>query len=366
MVNVHIHWGDSPELSPTMRNPSADNLPSLSSTCPTTDATENTSSGSHESPSLSNHASDLQPRATKRPLTSKANEEAVRAAKQHIRSKLREDWTWPPPTSSSSSYPPDALFDCEDAIAEWRERDSDSSLASTPQEHTRDPYRYDSPDSLHQPLLSRRRKRKRRLKEEMEWNDGLRIYIERRDAWAGARTRPRTPTPLPPPSAPVIDSPFQSPYLQSRPPPTNNGTPSTVAPPPASPRTLVPVAPPILPPDHPIRATVQPATYPQIYSKIIIQGLAPTVPINLKDVVSSLVVGWKKDGEWPPKSEAEKAGLAHHAAVGVGEGMGMGMGMGSQPRKAVRRSVGKVKRALGFGVGNGEGQAGEEEEGKPF
>lgn len=83
-------------------------------------------------------------------------------------------------------------------------------------------------------------------------------------------------------------------------------------------------------------------------------------------MVSSLVVGWKKDGEWPPKSEAEKAGLAHHAAVGVGEGMGMGMGMGSHPRKAVRRSVGKVKRALGFGFGNGEGQGGEEEEGKPF
>ena len=321
-----------------MQTSLADHLPSLSSTCPTTDVTENTSSGSHETSSLSNHVSDLQPKPTKRPVTSKANEEAVRAAKQQIRSKLREDWTWPP----TSSSPPGTL-DSEDTIAEWRERDSDSSLASTPQDPNPDPYKYDSPDALHQPLLSRKRKRKRRLREEMEWNDGLRTYVERRDAWAGARTRPRTPPPA-----------FESPYSQALPP--TNGNASTTP----SPRTLVPVAPPILPPNHPIRATVQPATYPQIYSKIIIQGLAPTVPINLKDVVSSLVVGWKKDGEWPPKSDAEKASLAQAAALGEGTGMVMG----AHPRKAVRRSVGKVKRALGFG--NNEDLGGDEGEGKPF
>ena len=178
----------------------------------------------------------------------------------------------------------------------------------------------------------------------MEWNEGLRTYVERRDAWSGARIRPRTP-----PQA--SRSPFESPYLQAQPP--TNGSSS----PPPSPRTLVPVAPPILPPDHPIRATVQPATYPQIYSKIIVHGLAPTVPINLKDVVSALVSGWKKDGEWPPKSEAEKASQAQAAA-------GEGMGMGAHPRKAVKRSVGKVKKVFGFG--HGEDDGGEEEEGKPF
>ena len=184
----------------------------------------------------------------------------------------------------------------------------------------------------------------------MEWNEGLRTYAERRDAWTGANTRPITP----PPS---FTSPFESPYAQERPP--TNGT-TTSEPP--SPCTLVPVAPPILPPDHLIRAAVQPATYPSIYSKIVVQGLAPAVPINLKDVVNSLVTGWKKDGEWPPKSDAEKASQAQ---AGAGEGMGMGMGMGAHhPRKAVRRSVGKVKRVLGFG--HGENGGGEEEEGKPF
>lgn len=325
--------------SPQMQNSSAHHLPSLSSTCPTTDTTENTSSGGHETPSLSNHGSDLQPRATKRPVTSKVNDEAVRAAKKQIRSKLREDWTWPP-----TSSPLDTL-DSPDAICEWRERESDSSLASTLEDFNPDSYKYDSPDSLHQPVFSRKRKRKRRLREEMEWNEGLRTYVERRDAWAGARTRPRTPPP-------ISKYPMESPYSQSR--SATNGPAS----PPPSPHTVVPIPPPILPPTHPIRATVQPATYPQIYSKIVLQGLAPTVPINLKDVVISLVAGWKKDGDWPPKSESERASQAQAAAGGEG------LGMGAHPRKAVKRSVGKVKRVLGFGHGEDEG--GEEEEGKPF
>lgn len=343
MVNVHIHWDSSPEESSPMQNSSADNLPSLSSTCPTTDSTENTSSGGHETPSLSNNVSHLQPRATRRSVASKVNDEAVRIAKQQIRSKLRDDWTWPP-----TSFPSDAL-DFPDAISEWRERDSDSSVASTPQGSSPDPYKYDSPDSLHQPVLSSKRKKRRRRKEEMEWNEGLRIYAERRDAWTGARIRPRTPPPTP-------KSPFESPYAQAR--PHTDGTTST----PPSPRTVTPIAPPILPPDHPIRATVQPATYPQIYNKIIIQGLAPTVPINLKHIVNSLVVGWKKDGDWPPKSDAEKASQAQVAVAG--EGMGTGMVIGAHPGKAVRRSVGKVKRVLGFG--HGEDDGGKEEEGKPF
>lgn len=338
MVNVQIHWSSSlEELSP-MQNSSADKLLSLSSTCPTTDTTENTSSGGHETPSLSNHGSDLHPKSIKKPVTSKVNDEAVRTAKKQIRSKLREDWTWPP-----TSSPPDALDSPDDSL-EWRERDSDSSLASTPQDPNPDPYKYDGPDSLNQPVLSRKRKRKRRLREEMEWNEGLKTYVERRDAWAGAMKRPRTPPP-------AFKSPFESPYSPARP-PTN----STASPPP-SPRTFIPVAPPILPPDHPIRTTVQPATYPQIYSAIVVKGLAPTVPINLQDVINSLVAGWKKDGEWPPKSDAEIAAQAKAADKEK-------TGLNAHPRKAVRRSVGKVKRALGFG--HGEDEAGDEEEGKHF
>lgn len=343
MVSVHIHWDNNLGNIPTLHM-----LPSLSSTYPTTDIKENASSSGHETLSLSNRlsVSDHKPRAAKKMLTSKVKDEAIRFSKQQIRSKLREDWTWPPTTPSA----PDPL-DPPDTTSEWRERDSDSSIASPPRDSHPDPYKYDSPDSLHQPVLSRKRKRKRRLREEMEWNDGLRTYTERRDAWTGARTSLTLTAP-----SPTFTSPFDSPYSQSRPP--ISGTISTPSSPPT---TVVPVAPPILPPDHPVRAAVQPATYAHIYSAVIVQGLAPAVPINLKDVVNACVAGWKKDGEWPPKSDAEKALLA----AGTGEGTGTG----SLPGKAVRRSVGKVKRALGFR--NGEEEGGEEDEeddveGKPF
>ena len=346
MVSVHIHWDNTLGNIPTLHM-----LPSLSSTCPTTDTTESASSSGHETLSLSDRlsVSDLKPRAAKKMLTSKVKDEAIRFSKQQIRSKLREDWTWPPTTPSAldPSDPPDTF-------SEWRERDSDSSLPSPPRDSNPDPYKYDSPDSLHQPVLSRKRKRKRRLREEMEWNEGLRTYTERRDAWTGARTSLTLMAPSP--SSPTFTSPFDSPYSQARTP--ISGTVST----PPSPPTVVPVAPPILPPDHPVRTAVQPATYAHIYSAVIVQSLAPAVPINLKDVVSACVAGWKKDGEWPPKSEAEKAILV----AGTGEGVGMGT---VSPGKAVRRSVGKVKRALGFRHGEDEGgeeEGEEEEEGKPF
>ena len=78
------------------------------------------------------------------------------------------------------------------------------------------------------------------------------------------------------------------------------------------------------------------------------------MPINLKDVVSALVQGWKKDGEWPPKTEAEKAAGAGYGGLGVGGGDGPtmpGLGRNGEGRKAVRRSVGRVKKALGLGLG---------------
>ncbi|BDD60805.1 hypothetical protein MPDQ_002707 [Monascus purpureus] len=65
---------------------------------------------------------------------------------------------------------------------------------------------------------------------------------------------------------------------------------------------LIPIAPPILPTDHPIRASINPSLYPSIYSKVVVQGLTPTVPINLSDMTHALVQGWKADGQWPPRS----------------------------------------------------------------
>ena len=63
--------------------------------------------------------------------------------------------------------------------------------------------------------------------------------------------------------------------------------------------------------------------------------------------------GWKKDGEWPPKGTGEGEGKRGGDGNGDGEGGG---------RRAVRRSVGRVRRVLGLGAGHGNDGMGREEE----
>ena len=108
--------------------------------------------------------------------------------------------------------------------------------------------------------------------------------------------------------------------------------------------------PPILPPTNQFRELIKPSTWPLIYAQVIIKGLTPNIPINLKDIVNALVQGWKKDGEWPPKSEAEKTSAAKIGVDGYGDG-----------RMAVKKGVVRVKKALGLGggidaPGRGEGR----------
>jgi hypothetical protein len=65
--------------------------------------------------------------------------------------------------------------------------------------------------------------------------------------------------------------------------------------------SLIPVVEPLLPSSNPVRSSITPAIYSSIYSKVVVQGLTPTVPINLADVTKAMVEGWKSDGQWPPK-----------------------------------------------------------------
>jgi hypothetical protein len=108
----------------------------------------------------------------------------------------------------------------------------------------------------------------------------------------------------------------------SQPPPPPNPQPSSSSssPPPPTPISshpssslLLPLAPPLLPASHPIRARITPQSYPEIYSKIILQARTPSVPINLRTLLAALVAGWKADDEWPPKPSA---GLAAEKSLG--------------------------------------------------
>lgn len=231
----------------------------------------------------------------------------IRAAKTEILSHLREDWTYPPPPTSSPTHPRNRTTSIDTT---WRERESDSSPAHspTPPDPEHDPYRFENPDALITIAAQRSLKRKRAVRDEATHNPGLGTFIHRRDLWTGAVVMPVSP-----PSS------------------------SDEAP---DPPTLVPVPPPLVPRSNAVRAAITPAAYPSIYSKIVVQGLAPTIPVNLGDVVRAMVEGWRREGEWPPKSKE-----------GVEEEEGR-----------VRRGMGRVKRVFGMGEKEGEGE-GEGDEG---
>lgn len=194
-------------------------------------------------------------------------------------------------------------------------------------------YRFDTPDAVGPTLqaaaLAKRAKRRREIREEQSWNSGLACFNARRDAWTGAKVarvkpKPQTPSLSPTPSRRMSffrfaspTSPPLSPVLPLSPTATHTSADTTVVassdgeskePAPAGStslypiETLLPLAPPILPPANPMRASILPNAYASIYDRIVVHSMTPSCPINLADILRSCVVGWKRDGEWPPRA----------------------------------------------------------------
>lgn len=296
------------------------------------------------------------------------NDAAIRAAKVQIRENVREDWRWPP----SDSQLPNSR--CTSIETQWRERESDSSLSPSPLPEEEElspranPYRFDSPDSLLEVKGTKKRKRHNALQEELGYNTGLHTFMQRRDAWTGAIPMPQSPLDSAAEDESsdsiVAGSGSDDSDLSSLSTSTSNlSTTCNVGKPiiapsqefptlrpgeqqlgKLSPPILVPLPPPLLPPTNPIRAAISPSTYPSIYSKIVVQGLSPTIPVNLKDVVCAMVDGWKKDGEWPPK---DSEGQVYQGKDVTGNGHPGGLG--DRIEKALaKRGVGRMKRVLGL------------------
>ncbi|MCJ1229136.1 hypothetical protein MMC12_005801 [Toensbergia leucococca] len=250
-------------------------------------------------------------------------------------------WTWPP----QAPLPPNRTT----ASTPYHPRLSDSPSPSPPP--TPNPYKYDSPDSI--PSASppsspgpRKRKRHQRLCDEMAWNSGLDTWVRRRDAWTGAvdappaePLTPATPTTPTRPSSQTVITPTSPKHSSNQP----TTTTTTMTPNPYNP-PLVPHPIPLLPATNPTRAAITPRTYPSIYSKIVLQGLTPSVPINLSDLTRAIVEGWKEEGAWPPPP----GGRSAEPDVVVGGGKRKEGGL-------ARRGVGKVRRVLGL---RGEGVGG--------
>ncbi|KAI0445672.1 hypothetical protein F4803DRAFT_506926 [Xylaria telfairii] len=202
-------------------------------------------------------------------------------------------------------------------------------------------YRFETPDAVGSTVkateLARSAKRRREARAEMEWNSGLACFSARRDAWTGAkvvRVRPKsiefTPTspttkrmsfwrlsnsssPSSPTDSAAESTPGTAPLSPSGTRTSGDTTAvSSVDTEPKEPmikedssqypvQILLPIPPPLLPAANPMRASITPSSYPAIYDKIIIHALTPACPINLADVLRACVVGWKRDGEWPPR-----------------------------------------------------------------
>ncbi|KAL1835400.1 hypothetical protein VTJ49DRAFT_6813 [Mycothermus thermophilus] len=223
---------------------------------------------------------------------------------------------------------------------EWT---SDLSDSDEPQQPL-SPYRFDSPDAVgaavNSAVEAKRARRRRAVREEAKWNPGLACFEARRDAWTGARTvrmKPKPPSPVSPTSprrlsfwrhhrtqstpAPIVaasgsppapGSPVQSSATRNSTTTASEsdsgGVQRTASSDSTAPHilypvhTVVPIPPPFLPPQNPIRASIQPSMYASLYDKVVLQNLQPSCPINLADMLRACVVGWKRDGEWPPRS----------------------------------------------------------------
>ncbi|KUI62172.1 hypothetical protein VP1G_09310 [Cytospora mali] len=347
-------------------------------------------------------------------LVSKDKAKQKEAVKRHLQSKVRNDWTfvWPPVGEAPATTEPEPLKKPDEATSSAdlegfleiasddpelhaKEVDGDGTALNSGEEadsetesvysiisetplhwkprlewaselsddelpyNSPSPFKFDTPDSIGQAVnaskIARKTRRRRELRKEMAWNEGLACFEARRNAWTEAkvaRLRPKPVSPVSPssprkglfwraralsssnagqtvmlsastttPLTPVTTN--SQPDALQRPPnsagsdhstPSNNLSPKTSNSDSQSHsntqaeqypvETLLPIPAPLLPPANPMRSSITPSLYSSIYEKVVVHSLQPSCPINLGDMVRACVSGWKRDGEWPPRPMA--------------------------------------------------------------
>ncbi|KAJ5317049.1 hypothetical protein N7508_001557 [Penicillium antarcticum] len=329
---------------------------------------------------------------------------SVREAKLFVREVVRNDWEFDAEVPSASSA--DGTLCHNREVVEWRVREFDSPTSELEAQNSDTEDDDDPSAAVGDIAIERRRKRRRQMDEEMAWNTGLRMWMARRNAWSGAKTRRQIraeeekhalagqadttdlsdtggsaatspATSLPGRSTEAVgasdlaaktetslsiqdrgkveelqrlaettsgqqadleEGQSTAPDEETKPSdslgkkitePDNLSTdPSHLASLPAVEdqteeekeeeeldEPLLPVAPPFISDDNPVRATINPAIYPSIYTKVVVQGMTPTVPVNLAHLTKAMVQGWKSDGQWPPKPAATSIVLADDATI---------------------------------------------------
>ena len=381
--------------------------------------------------------------------TNEARDAAIREAKRYIHDIVRNDWCFEPSITSATGRP---RFETswpvgEQEVAEWRLRDyDDSSSELEPQaedeeeeeEEEEESQRSDDEgrDGEHRAVMigsggesEGRRKRRRQMEEEMSWNEGLRTWMERRDAWSGARTRREIRSRRDDAKSRSVDAANGDHHAEEVKSAVAGETqgiePSTIDPSDVASKTesslsisgkdgktdtgaqpdkedddkekppqlvdphhnhhhnhhhhhshhhhhydldqtsplipdepYIPVVPSIISSTNPIRASITSSMYPSIYSKVIVQSLTPTVPINLADVTKAMVQGWKADGQWPAPPKHTSIVLQDDATVrrkddgkpGAAAAAAAGGGGASSPETVKKKSgvASAVRKVLHF------------------
>ncbi|KAK7553464.1 hypothetical protein IWX49DRAFT_496498 [Phyllosticta citricarpa] len=268
------------------------------------------------------------------------NQAAAREARRFLADRVRNDWSFP-----DTPQPWDSSDGELRGVHEFRERFYGSTDDDT-SDNTK--FRFEHPDGVADEMadraLRRKRRRRRRLLAEMQWNEGLATFIAQRDAWTGAtaaRKHLRRKASDVAAAAATTTTTTNAPATNTT--STSNGNDDTDYEPP------LPVAPRLLP-HNPIRDSITPRSYPDIYSKIVLQSQTPKVPINLKDMTTALVSGWKADGEWPPKpSPADPlVGAARNSNSKTGRIPGAGVVGGGflSHHPHVKRGVDSVRKVF--------------------
>ena len=277
----------------------------------------------------------------------------AQTARREIAAKVREDWSflWPAESNVSVSPPSDESLEYVARNFSASSSPAPSAPSSPGHEVSEDDttYRFDSPDAVGSIIAARARssRKRRRLAQEaeLEWNAGLQHWTAQRNAWSGGMVRDvasslQGPPPTIYPGKLIVTNPSTS--------DTDERTPAT------EPVELIPLYPPLLPRTHPVRAPITPAAYPALYSKIVVKSMTPTVPINLADMTSAIVQGWKADDQWPPKATPLEPSFARSRKKILREEAPL-MESESGRRRSVARGVGAVKKVLGLSNSGKEG-----------
>ncbi|KAH9875097.1 hypothetical protein J1614_004585 [Plenodomus biglobosus] len=269
-----------------------------------------------------------------------SNQSAARQAKRFLDERIRSDWAYPdlpPPWSASDEEVRDAQGF---RVRYYGESDSGDSSAG---DEGDEPYKFDSPDSIGDAVAhtqdARVRRRRARLEHEMEENEGLRIWVQRRDLWTGAVSVRKYGIH----KSAHSDSTAAGDSSEEHATPTgpeslsiDNATPETI--------DVVPVAPRLLD-GNPIRASITPRAYSDIFQKIVVSARTPSVPINLADMTQALVHGWKETDEWPPRVGAlDPLAGKKRSITGAALNPHHGRFIGRHPH--LEKSVDSVKRIL--------------------